>query len=306
MEWLLLSILVAFLLSLVQFIDKYLIENYLKNGAIGSLVIFSALAGFPVAVLILLLQDGLFSISFCHIVITIVNGVIHTLWLIPYFYALEKDDASVVAPLLLLSSIFSLLLGYFFLGESLSNSQILGSFFLLIGAVGLTIEISSSKKIGIKMYVFLLMALASFFVALNLTLFKWIAIETDYWTTSFWEYIGFCISALLLLLFFKSYRNQFIEVVKTNKKAILSLNFANESLYLLAKLVFNWTTLLVPLALVSFVVDGFNPFFLLILGIIFTILFPNFIREKIDKKYIFQKVISIAFLFLGILILNLF
>lgn len=132
------------------------------------------------------------------------------------------------------------------------------------------------------------MFLASFLVALNGFIFKLVAIQADFWTTSFWEYVGLTILAFALLVFVKSYRKQFFEVVKANKLPVLSLNGLNEVINIIAKFSMNFATLLAPLALV-WVVNGFQPFFIFIYGVILTIFFPHLGTETLPKKILYKK-----------------
>jgi hypothetical protein len=147
------------------------------------------------------------------------------------------------------------------------------------------------------------MFLASFLVALNGLIFKYVAIQENFWTTSFWEYIGFAVLSIIFLVFVKSYREQFLLVIKNNKRVVLGWNTINEVLNIIAKIVMNFATLLAPLALV-WVVNGFQPFFVLLFGIIITLFFPHFRKETLLKKHLAQKVIAILIMFAGIYLLN--
>jgi uncharacterized membrane protein len=304
MDWILFPIISAFLLGIVTFTDKYLIEKYLKGGAIGSLVLFSSLVGLPIAFLIFIFHSEVMLIDPGTAALLMLNGAIYTGYLIPYFYALEKDDASVVGPLFLLSSVFTLILGFLILGEVLSNNQIVGSLLIFLGALGLTTELSRKKKVRFKREVFLLMALASFLIALNVVIFKFVALEVNFWTTSFWEYTGLFATSLLIFIFIGSYRKQFLSIIKMNRSTVLGLNMLNETTNIIAKIIFNYATLLAPIAVVSFVFDGFSPFFLLMIGLMLTVFLPKIIKENIERKYMVQKIAAIILLFLGTLVIN--
>lgn len=65
----------------------------------------------------------------------------------------------------------------------------------------------------------------------------------------------------------------------------------------------NFATLLAPLALV-WVVNGFQPFFVLLYGVIITLFFPKFGTESLLKKHLVQKVVAILIMFVGVLLLN--
>ncbi|MBU4142239.1 hypothetical protein KKE99_05225, partial [Patescibacteria group bacterium] len=88
-----------------------------------------------------------------------------------------------------------------------------------------------------------------------------------------------------------------------NKRAVLGWNTTNEVLNIIAKIIMNFATLLAPLALV-WVVNGFQPFFVLFFGIIITLFFPRFSKENLLKKHLAQKVIAILIIFIGVYLLN--
>ena len=96
----------------------------------------------------------------------------------------------------------------------------------------------------------------------------------------------------------RSYRENFIIALKENSKAILSLNVLNEALYMVGNVVFAFAYLLAPIALIL-LTQSFQSIFVLIIGIILTLFFPNFTTEKIQAKYILQKIIAILITGIG-------
>lgn len=57
-----------------------------------------------------------------------------------WFYALSKYDLSYVSPLMSLTYIFALVIGYFAFGEVISLNKIIGVFLILSGAALITIR----------------------------------------------------------------------------------------------------------------------------------------------------------------------
>jgi drug/metabolite transporter (DMT)-like permease len=196
--------------------------------------------------------------------------------------------------------VFGYFLALIFLGESLTLQQILASLLVVLGAIIISIE---PKNLKFKFQVFWLMILSSFLIALNGLIFKLVGIQEDFWTTSFWEYVGFVLILVIFILFFKSYRNQFLSMFRKNPISTLSLNGLNEIFNIVAKMIINFATLLAPLALV-WTVNNLQPFFVLLIGVLLTKFFPNFNQEKIDKKTIIQKIFAIILMFTGILLIN--
>lgn len=300
MNWFSIAILAPILWSITNHIDKHLISKYIKGSAVGALMIFSSLIGLFLLPFIFIIQPDVLNISTFNAFLIIINGIIYILALLPYFYALEKDEASIVIPLFQLIPVFGYFLALIFLGEILTLQQISASLLVVLGAIIISIETANLK---FKFQVFGLMILSSFLVALNGLIFKFVAIQQDFWTTSFWEYVGFVLVLIILILFFKSYRNQFFLMFRKNPISTLSLNGLNEIFNIIAKMIINFATLLAPLALV-WTVNNLQPLFVLLIGILLTKFFPKFNQEKINKKVLIQKVFAIILMFAGIVLMN--
>lgn len=288
--------------ALVNHTDKYLIEKYLSGRGIGSLMIFSTIAGIPFAVLIALVTPELFTLSIAHILLIILNGFLVGLALIPYLYALESSEASIVAPLFQLSSIFALILGFTVLGETLELRQIVGGCIILLSAVGLTLKLpekTEMKKVKLHIKPFVLMLTSSFIFALNLTIFKVVAIESSFLVTSFWEAVGLSLLSITLVISIATYRKEFIRVLKTNRRTMIGVNIFNELINYVGRFALNYAALLASIGMVSFVVEGIQPVFVLVTGIVLTLFFPRLAREDISTKALAQKISFIGGIIIG-------
>src|SRR3990172_12874611 len=242
MNWLILAFLAPLLWAISNFIDKFLISKYFKSGT-GTLVIYSCLIGLPVSLFILLLKPSVVNLNLGTGLLILLNGALFISYLFPYFKALSKADTSTVIPLFQTIPIFSYFLAFFILGEALSNMQILASIFVICGAIGISLKFEE-RKAGFRKDVVLLMLLASIIISLNSLLFKFFAIDLDFWTVSFWQYLGFAVFGLVILLFVKSYRGDFLSSFKKNGRKVVSLNVMNELINIIAVIVFTYAILL--------------------------------------------------------------
>jgi len=264
-------------------------------------MIFSAIIGFLLLPIIYFINPNVINLKLSLIFILITNGALYVIGLLPYFYAMRKDEASIVVPLFQLIPVFSYVLALFFLDEHFTYIQIVACLLVIVGAVLLSIENNCCRR-NFKAKVFWLMALSSFLVALNGLIFKYVAIQENFWVTSFWEYVGLALFAIFLLFFVKSYRKQFLFVFRNNKVRVLTINGVNEAINIIAKLSMNFATLLAPLAL-AWVVNGFQPFFVLFFGILLAVFFPKLTDESLNKKFITQKLVAIIIMFIGVYLL---
>jgi drug/metabolite transporter (DMT)-like permease len=301
MNWFIIAILAPLIWAVSNFIDKFLISKYFKSD-IKTLVVYSSLIGLPVAFLIGIFKPQVLALNFITAILIILNSFLLIIYLFPYYKALSKADASAVIPIFQIIPLFSYFLAFFVLGEILSGLQIFGSLLIILGAVGISLNFKN-KRLHLTKEILFLQILASLIISLNYLFFKFFAIQLDFWTVSFWQYTGFAIFGLFLLIFIRSYRKSFFLSIKINKSKIIRLNVLNETINIIGMLIFSFATLLAPLALVG-VISGFQPLFAFLIGIELSLFSPHLIKEDLNKKVLLQKIIFILLMFLGAIILN--
>lgn len=295
MSWFWIALIGPFLWSVSNHIDKYLLNKYFKDLGIGALIIFSSLIGLAVAPLILIFEPHVFNLTSFQALMIMFSGVLVTFGWLAYLYALKLDEASIVSSLFQTIPIFLYTFGYIFLRETLSWQQIFASVLIIGGGMAITWDIDRKK---FKAKVFWLMLLASALIAAEGVIFKLFALQTDFWTVSFWEYIGTLILGIIFLIGVPSYRERFFALWKNFKIALIGINFVNEILTVIGMLTFRYAMLLAPLALVQSV-NGFQPLFGVLMGIGLTLFFPRLGKENIMKKNLLQKAIAVIIMLIG-------
>ncbi len=304
MTWFLVGLLAPALWAATNHIDKYLLDRYFKGGGAGALFIFSSIIGVFLIPIVAIIHPEALQYPLQAGLLIALNGALYIVGLMPYVYALQRGDASVVIPLFQLIPVFSFVLAWIVLGETLTVSELIGGAIIIVGSVVLSLEMSDTKKLSFNKGAFWLMVLASFLTALSFLFFKFFALEAGLLTTAFWEYVGFSLTAVALFVFIPAFRRQFLTVLKANRASVLTLNGINETLNILGKLSFNFASLLVPITLVWFVV-GFQPFFVLAFGILLTLFFPHISKEKITRGHLTHRLVTICIMLVGTLFLYL-
>jgi len=304
MNWFLWALLPPAMWSISNHIDKYLLSRYFRGGGVGALLIFSSLIGLVIAALIVLFRPDVLNCPHGQALFLVANGCLYIAALLPYFYALKKDEASIVVALFQLVPVYTYFLAWIILKETLTAWQVFGGALILVGAIGIVLEFGENgKKIGFKKEVFWLMSLSSLMVSLNYIFFKMMAIQISFWGASFWEYMGFVVFTIFVLVFIKSYRREFWMVLRQNRAKILIVNGVNETINIVAKIIFNYVSMLMPITLI-WVVNCFQPLFVFVYGVILAVYFPHISQEKIHGRYLMQKIIAIVIMFAGSLMLN--
>ncbi len=297
--WIFICAFAALANAVVNHVDKHLISKYFQGFNIGALVIITSLVGIPVLGTVLLFHQDILNISVITAFFLVLSGISVTFSTISYFLALNYDEATRVAPLFQMVPIISFILGFFFLGETLTLVQLLGSAAIMGGSVFLTAELSSGKSFQIKKSVLGLMLLASFFYAMNIFAFRVLAIDENFWKSLFWEYIGVSSVAVFLLVFVPYYRKQLLKILRKNSKLVIGMAFSNELFVNVAKIAIHYATLIASVSMVTLTAEGLQPVFVFLVGIALTLFFPKFGKEDISPKILFQKGLSILFIVAG-------
>lgn len=302
MSFFLLSLIAPAMWALSNHFDKFIVSRYFKEASLGGMMIFSALIAVAILPVAFVLQDEGLAVGSATALALIANGCLYLLAVQLYLMALRISDASSSVPILQLTPVVSFVLAYLILGETLSSEQMLGGVLIVLGAVAISFEISEGGPLKCRGDVFGLMFLSSFLFALQYILFKVYAMHADFWSTIFWESIGFVCFGIFLLVFVQSYRRDFLAVFVRQGWAT-TINLAGEVFNITGKIAFNYVSLLIPITL-AWVGVGFQPLFVLLYSVILTAFFPHIGAEKVMGRHLIQKAVSVGVMLVGAYILN--
>ena len=296
MNWFLIALASPLLWSVCNHIDKILLDKYYRNVRAGSLMFMTSLMSLLMATGIFLVKQSLVHIPLHSALLILSAGVVYFLALFPYLYALSRDEASRVIPLFQVQPFFSFLLGYIFLHEHLSPHQIVAGLIIMGGSI--LISLDTDNGFRVKKTVLFLMMLSTGLFATEALLFKFVGLTVGFWSAALYQDIGCFIAGVALFASAPSFRNGFISVLRSSSAPVLVSSFLNESFNVIARMIFNYATLLAPLALVT-LVSGTQPLFVLVFGIILTIFWPKLSQESLLRHHLAQKVIAILITFAG-------
>jgi len=298
MTWFLIALIGPILYALTNFIDKLLLEKYFKNGGVGTLVLISSLISIFVLPFIFLIDNTVFSVGYIQILTLAVVGILNVVVIWCYLLALRDEEASIVVVFYQLVPVFGSVLGYFVLGEILSQIQLIAMAVIILGTTIISFEIDAENKFKLRKRTVPLMLIAALAWAIESVLFKMVALEENLWRSLFWEHLMMTVVGLIIFIFIRSYRDDFLSAIRDNSRKILSLNVLNETLYITGNIVVAFAYLLAPIGLVL-LTESFQPIFVFALGIFFTFFFPKVATEKIYARHILQKVIAICITGIG-------
>jgi drug/metabolite transporter (DMT)-like permease len=212
-------------------------------------------------------------------------------------HALADEETSIVVPFFQLIPVFGYIFGYVFLGEILSIQQIIAAGIVILGAIILSLEFNEEQKLSFKKKALVFMVVSTLLIAFSEVLFKLVAIEEgSFWSSLFWNYSGLVLVGLILFIFVRNYRLEFLKLLRTSGKTILSINVSSEIVTILGNIFFGYATLLAPIALVM-TVNAYQPGIVLVLGVLLTLYAPHIYVEKITTRHLMHKGGAIAVMF---------
>jgi len=213
-------------------------------------------------------------------------GILYMGALLFYLWALQSEEASVVSPFFQAAPLFGYVLAYLFLGETLSVRQMTGGAMIVAGTLIVSVRFERNVR-GFKLRLALLMLACGFALALGGLIFKFFAIRVDFWTTTFWLFVGQAVFGCVLLLS-ASYRRQLLAVLHANAAAFLAVGGSNELINLAGLLGFRYALLFAPLSIVQ-AIGSTTTLFVFAFGVGLSVVFPRLARETLSFRELAQK-----------------
>ena len=301
--WLLYAFSGPLLWAVSTHIDKFLVDKYFRHSDTAVLMVFTALLGVIALPAIWLFQPGVLALPWLATGVMTASGVLYMGAMLFYLRAIQTEEASVVAPLFQANTLFTFALGLVFLHEMPRWPQLLGAGLVVTGALGLSLD----KKLhfgSFKLRLVLLMLAATFVLALSNVVFKFFAVQNEFWSTAFWTFVGEGLFGVGILLVPK-YRKQFAHLFRKNPGAVIGINAANELINLGGGLGVRYASLLAPVALVS-AISATSTFFVFLFGILLTVFFPKLGREDLSARNLYQKAAGGLLIMAGVALMQMF
>jgi drug/metabolite transporter (DMT)-like permease len=267
-------------------IDKFLVDRYFHDSDTTVLMVFTAFLGVVALPVLWLFEPKVLALSWLATVVMMVSGILYMGAMLFYLRAIQTEEASVVAPLFQANTLFTFVLGLLLLHELPHWLQLLGAGLVVMGAMGLSLD--KNLHFGrFKPRLVILMASATFVLALSSVVFKFFAVHGEFWSTTFWTFVGEGLFGTAILVV-PGYRRQFVQLFRRNPGAVIGVNAANELINLGGGLGVRYASLLAPVGLVS-AISATSTFFVFLFGILLTLFFPRLGREDLSARNVAQK-----------------
>lgn len=295
MTWLPLALAAPALITVVNFVDKYLLESHIRDHR--ALPIFAGLFGALASLVLLPFVAADVALPTTTIVILLIAGMSVIAGAVFYFNAISRDQASTIILIFQVTPLLTLILGWALLGETIGGWQLVGFFLILAAAAALSIQ-PGAGRLRISLTAWLMFA-AALTVAARSILVRTIPISPPFSAILIYTGFGQGIGAVLLYLVSATRRHAFHETLATTGKAPLAALGANEIFFLIGSALGNLAITLGPAALVN-VLGGTASFYGIVFGALLTMLAPTVFKESLERRDLLRKSGLALLLFAGL------
>jgi len=300
MSWLLFAFSGPVLWAISTHLDKYLVERYFKNTSVAVLLVFTALMGLVLLPFIWVCEPDVANVPLSSILVIVSSGLLYMGAIFFYLQALQSEEASTVAPFFQAAPLFAYALGYVVLGERLSAMQLYGGGLIVAGAVLLSIRPGGARRFKTRLVV--LMLTCALCVALSSLIFKIFAVSNEFWTTTFWTFVGQAIVGAAILAV-PAHRRQFVGLFRVHTSALIAINASNELINLGGGLGARYALMLAPLSIVQ-AITSTSTLFVFLFGMVLSIFFPALGREDLSGRELTKKGLSAILIVAGVVLIS--
>ncbi len=309
MSWLILVGAAVLFDTLRIFTDNYISDVYYKGRDVAGQKLFSAYAKTILGIAVLIAVGFNFNqFEPLTIFLLLLSGVLSGIAEVPYYIALGIEDSTNLGIFIQLAPIFYIILGWLFLGETISLTQFIAIAIILIAPI-LIVFTSRKRSRKVKLRaVFLAFLYVLISVIGNLIFVKLNADKLD--TSILIEEIaivilGVGLTDFIIMYIFPKWRKHYYYVQKSSHNKVLIPLTASFFVGVLKTFAYRLALIAAPaVALASAASDSVEPIVIFFMGIVLTLIWPKFGREKLNKKTVLVHLIATILVVLGITLMQ--
>lgn len=306
MNWILLISIAVLTDALRIFTDNYISDVYFKETGAVSQKFFYGFAYILISlVTFIVIGFNPFQAELMPVGLILLSGVLVSLAGIPYYRALEIEDSTNIGIFIQLAPILYLVFGWFFLDESFSPIQ-LAAFVVILAAPALVILTTRkrSRKVKLKAVFY---AFTYVLIAVIGNLFF---VKADASSLSFVEEIALLflakgITDVVTIYVKPKWRKRFKNVFRANRRKIIRPLLAHTLFAAATDFTYRNALVVAPaVALASATTDSATPIVIFFMGLLLTIVWPKFGREKLNRKTVIVHFIATILVVTGIILIQ--
>ena len=308
MNWLILVAIAVIFDALRIFIDNYTSDVYFKGRQAASQKLFFSYFFIIAAIIMFLIFRPDFSAIPIEIFIFVfIAGLLNSLSGVPYYRALELDDSTNVGIFIQLSPVLYLILGWFLLGDSFSPLQLAA--FCVVLAAPLLIVFSTrrrSRQIRLRAMLYALLYVVIDVLGNIIFVKETGTSHLDFTTGIALVFLGKGIGNLLIMACVPKWRKRFKRVAHSSRGKVFRPLLANGLATLAKDFSYRGALIAAPaVALASAASDAVEPIVIFFLGLVLTLIWPRFGREKLDRRTVLVHLTATIIAVVGIVLMQL-
>ena len=303
MLWLILSLFAALAWSISMFFDNYITDELYKGktpqsmkGVNGVFVIIFALLIYAIA------QPE--PLALWQIVAFLIAGAVNSLATIPYYLGLRTEESTSAIIYFQLIPVIYLICDWALFNEQISLQQVIG--FLVIIAAPFVVIFSrhhaKSRHMEIRAALFFLGYV--FLSAGSNIISTQIGGHVDYLTMFFWYLLGRGGMDVLVYLCNPKWRQRTKNVLKRHRPKLLLSCFVDQALSIAADCASRLSLIIGIAAISSVITNAAELIMTFALGIILSLIWPKFGREKLHKHVIIAHLVAVILCVIGVIIIQ--
>ena len=306
MNWLVVLAIAVVSDALRIFIDNYISDVYFKEkGAVSQKIVSGIVT--PILGIIILIVTGFNFTEIPPVALTLLlmSGVLGSLAGIPYYKALEIDDSTNIGIFFQFSPILYLIIGWIIGDEQFSIIQLLACFIILAAPLLVVITAKKrSRKVRIKAALLAFISII-FYVASGETFIQGNVDGINIFSEIGLVLITKGLSDLLIIGSRRKLRHRLAKVVKSSRRKVLFPINISIVMRVIQEFSYRIGLIIAPsVAIASAASDAVEPAVIFFMGLLLTILWPKFGREKLQKKTVLVHFIATVLVVIGIVILR--
>ena len=310
MSWLIL-VAIAVLFDVFRiFTDNYISDVYFKEREVAAQKMFSAFGKTIVAIIILIVAGFSFTQFDPNIFwLMLLAGVLFSLAEIPYYLALGIEDSTNLGIFIQLAPVLYLILGWFFLGDTFSPIQLAAIAIILVAPI-LIVATSRKRSRKVKLhaiflaFIYVLISVIGnlIFVSTNAENFDTHLLVEEIALTI----LGTGLADILIMFLMPKWRLRYRHVIKKSKGKVRFPLAASMIVGIVKSFAYRSALVAAPaVALASAASDSVEPIVIFFMGVILTLIWPKFGREKLDRKTVRIHLIATILVVIGIVLMQL-
>lgn len=310
MSWLI-FVAVAVLFDVFRiFTDNYISDVYYKGREVASQKMFSAWGKTIVAIIILIAVGFSFADFEPSVMgLLLLSGVLLSIAEIPYYIALGIEDSTNLGIFIQLAPILYLILGWLFLGDTITPIQLIAIVIILIAPI-MIVMTSRKRSRKVKLHAVFLAFLYVLLAVIGNLVF--VNVNADNFDVHFLveeiaiAILGTGLADLLIMLCLPKWRMRYRHVKQKSKNKVLVPLSVSMVVGIIKSFAYRAALVSAPaVALASAASDSVEPIVIFFMGIVLTLIWPDFGREKLNRKTVLIHLIATVLVVIGIVLMQL-